>query len=80
MPECGPSVEAKITDGPMKYRSVVTSAPGTVIHTECAEVNVMSLGSAKYFVVFIDEASAHACSAHLNSKGYAASHLQEFVK
>ncbi len=79
LPKCGPCAEATMPHGPMKYRTALTSVPGTVIHTDVAEMNVMPLGSANYSIVFIDEASENVCAAHLKSKGAAASHLEKYV-
>ncbi len=73
LPECRPCLEAAMTNGPMKSRTAVTGTPGTVIFTDVAEMHIMLLGSAKYFVVFMDEASGHLCAVHLKSNGDAAS-------
>ncbi len=43
-------------------------------------MNVMSLGSAKYFFLFIGEASGHICAANLKSKGDDASRLEKYQK
>ena len=80
LPECGPCVEATMTNGPMKSRNAVTSVPGTVSHTDVPEMDVMSLVSAKYFALFIDEASGHVFETQLKSTGDAASHLVKYVK
>ncbi len=80
LPECGPCVEAKITNGPMKSSTIVKSVSGTEIHTDVAEMNVMSLGSTKYFVFFIEEASGLVYAADLEPKDDAASQLVKYVK
>ncbi len=78
--EYGPCVEATMVNGLMKSRTVVTSVPGTVIYTDFAEINVLSLDSAKYYVVIIDEDSVHVCAAHLKSKCDSASYKVKYVK
>ncbi len=45
--ECGPCVEATMTNGSMKSRNVVTNIPETVIRTDVAEMKIMSLGWVK---------------------------------
>ncbi len=79
-PECETCVEATMTNGPMKSRTLVTSVSGTLIYTDVAEIYVMSLGSAKYFVVLIDEASLHVCAAQLKSEGDTAANFEKYVK
>ena len=78
--ECEPCIAGTIVNGPMKSKTYVTDAPGTVVHSDVAEMNVLSLGSAKYFVTFIDEASGRVRVIHLKSKGDAGDHLRKYVK
>ena len=47
LPEYGPCVVATSANGPTKSETVVTNVPGTEIHADFAEINVLSLGSAK---------------------------------
>ena len=78
--ECEACISGTMTNGPMKSKSYVTDVPGTIVHSDVAEMNLMSLGSAKYFVTFVDEASGHVRVMHLKSKGDAGYHLRKYVK
>ena len=75
--ECEPCIPGTMVYGPMKPKTYVTDAPGTIVHSDVAAMNVLSLGSAKYFVTFIDEASGPVRVMHLKSKGEAGYHLRK---
>lgn len=58
-----PSVEETRTNTPIRSRTILERWPGAVAHTDGAEMNVTSIGQAKYFVAIIDDMPGplHAC-------------------
>lgn len=69
-----------MTNTPMRARTSISKVPGAVIHTNLAEINVRSLGGAKFFVTFIDEATNYFREMHLKRKGDAAYQLKRYVR
>ena len=76
---CGPCMEGKMTNGPMPLRTELCKVPGEVIHTDVAHINVPSLGGAKYFVTFLDEASGHITARAIKRKNDASTELIKYV-
>lgn len=57
---------------PMKSRTHLETRPGAVRHTDVAEMVILSVRGAKYFITSIEEASGQVTTCHMKSKGEAA--------
>ncbi len=55
--ECDPCIGGKMSNGSMPPKSRLRSIPGEVVHTDVCTMQTVSVGSARYFVSFQDEAS-----------------------
>lgn len=64
--------EGKMNIVPMRSRPNVDVRPGVALHTDVDTMNVSSLGGAKCFAKFIDEASEHAKAVQMQLKSKAA--------
>lgn len=51
-----------------------------VLHINVAEMNVSSVGGAKYFVIFIENASGHISTYHLRMKEEAVKFLKRCLE
>lgn len=67
-----PCVEDTMTNTPMHSRTTLKTRPGAVLHPHIAGMNDSSVGRAKYFVMFIDEASAHISAFEMKTKSKSA--------
>lgn len=71
-----PCVEGTLTNTAMPQRTHVEAIPGAVIYADVAHMNASSIGGARYFVNFIDEACCRVRTFHLKSKSEAAELLE----
>ena len=55
----------------MKSRQNIEQTPCAVVHTDVVYMNVKSLGGAKYFVTFQDEATQHLTAIPIKVKSEA---------
>jgi len=76
---CGPCMEGKMVNPSVLSRTNLSKVPGASIHTDVAHLNVPSLGGAKYFVTFLDEATGHILARPIKRKNEAATELQKYV-
>lgn len=65
---CSPCVERTIRNASVKSRTILERWLGAVVHTDVAEVNVTSVERARYFVMFLYEASGHLGACHMITK------------
>ncbi len=63
--DCGPCMEGKMANGPMISKSSLSRFAREVVHTDVCTMKSLSIGGAKYFVTFIDEASGHLSASPL---------------
>lgn len=73
-------VEATMKNMPMCSQTSLESRPATVWHTDVAELNVPSVGEAKYFVTFINEVSRYVNTSHIKAKSEAWKLLKRHVR
>lgn len=63
-----PYVEGTIPNTAMKPRMTFETRPGAVLHIDVAEMSVVSVGGARDFVTFTDEASKNVSVFHMKTK------------
>lgn len=73
---CFPCINRTMTNTPMPSRARTEVRPGAVIHTDVTFMNVLSIGPARYFVIFIHESSGTVSAFHMKSRGQAAERLK----
>lgn len=64
---------------PIKSRNILETRPGAVVHSDVAEMNDSSVGGARYFITFIDEASEHQGAGHMKTICEAAELLKLYI-
>lgn len=77
---CAPCIEETMPSTAMKSRTTLETRPSAVLHTDVAEISLISVGGSRYFVTLIDEASRHVSAFHKEIKAEAAEVLKRQVK
>lgn len=68
-----------MTNTAMNALTNVTDIPGAVIHADVTQINVTSIGGARYFVTFIDDATGHITVNPIRKKNQASTSLINHV-
>ncbi len=77
---CDSCITDKMTNSTLRTQNFLCTIPGNVMHTDVCEMNETSLGGAKYFVTFTDEASGYIRAKPIAKKSEVADILLEYAK
>lgn len=62
---CSSHLQGTMTKTPMRSQTTLEARPSAVLHTYIAEINVLSVCGAIFFVIFIDKASRYVKACHM---------------